>query len=357
MRNTNKKGFTIVELAIVVAVIAILAAVLIPTFSGVIHNARTANDTVVAKNMNVALAEYSAINGNPENFDEVLEAIESAGYVLANLNAKASGNLYGWDKANNQIVYISADGETLYKNVDFVAADLRFVVANSDVQVPTGFGTPVDMTKPEGPKALKQALANGGVVNVVDDIFVTDESNGAKNLITSNTTINFGDNVINLDLPNATAATSNYNALRIENGTVVLDGNNGGLVTADNGELYALTVNASASGDSAHVTIKGGKYIGGTTAVNVVYGTVIIAGGFFENQTGNAKYVINAKDTNWKDGTCDIQIKGGTFVNFDPSANCESANPNGRTNYLADGYKVVSETQANGDVWYTVVAE
>ena len=35
----NKKGFTIVELVIVIAVIAILAGVLIPTFSGVIQKA------------------------------------------------------------------------------------------------------------------------------------------------------------------------------------------------------------------------------------------------------------------------------------------------------------------------------
>lgn len=38
MKN-NKKGFTIVELVIVIAVIAILAAVLIPTFSSVINKA------------------------------------------------------------------------------------------------------------------------------------------------------------------------------------------------------------------------------------------------------------------------------------------------------------------------------
>ena len=36
MKNSNKKGFTIVELVIVIAVIAILAAVLIPTFSGLV---------------------------------------------------------------------------------------------------------------------------------------------------------------------------------------------------------------------------------------------------------------------------------------------------------------------------------
>ena len=40
MKRMNKKGFTIVELVIVIAVIAILAAVLIPTFSGVITKAQ-----------------------------------------------------------------------------------------------------------------------------------------------------------------------------------------------------------------------------------------------------------------------------------------------------------------------------
>lgn len=40
MKNTKKRGFTIVELVIVIAVIAILASVLIPTFSGVVAKAK-----------------------------------------------------------------------------------------------------------------------------------------------------------------------------------------------------------------------------------------------------------------------------------------------------------------------------
>ena len=39
MKKMNNKGFTIVELVIVIAVIAILAAVMIPTFSGIIDKA------------------------------------------------------------------------------------------------------------------------------------------------------------------------------------------------------------------------------------------------------------------------------------------------------------------------------
>ncbi len=41
MKKNTRKGFTITELVIVIAVIAILAAVLIPTFSGVIKKAES----------------------------------------------------------------------------------------------------------------------------------------------------------------------------------------------------------------------------------------------------------------------------------------------------------------------------
>ena len=46
----NKKGFTIVELVIVIAVIAILAAVLIPTFSGVVKKANASKALQEVKN-------------------------------------------------------------------------------------------------------------------------------------------------------------------------------------------------------------------------------------------------------------------------------------------------------------------
>ena len=43
MKRNNKKGFTIVELVIVIAVIAILAGVLIPTFSGIVKKAQVSS--------------------------------------------------------------------------------------------------------------------------------------------------------------------------------------------------------------------------------------------------------------------------------------------------------------------------
>lgn len=65
----------------------------------------------------------------------------------------------------------------------------------------------------------------------------------------------------------------------------------------------------------------------------------------------NLSYINNQK----------ITLHGGTFVNWNPM---DSTFARPWTNpdvpaliVLAYGYKMVSETQANGDVWYTVVAE
>ena len=51
MKTQSKKGFTIVELVIVIAVIAILAAVLIPTFINLTKKANEANAQLEAKNL------------------------------------------------------------------------------------------------------------------------------------------------------------------------------------------------------------------------------------------------------------------------------------------------------------------
>ncbi len=50
MKKLNKKGFTIVELVIVIAVIAILAAVLIPTYSSVVKKANDSKALQEARN-------------------------------------------------------------------------------------------------------------------------------------------------------------------------------------------------------------------------------------------------------------------------------------------------------------------
>ena len=108
MKKNNKKGFTIVELVIVIAVIAILAAVLIPTFSNVIKKAHISADTQLVRNMNTALAADQAYtNQKPEDMTKVITVLHEAGYVVGNLNPTTEGYYYIWDSEKNQIVFIN----------------------------------------------------------------------------------------------------------------------------------------------------------------------------------------------------------------------------------------------------------
>ena len=65
MKKLNKKGFTMVELVIVIAVIAILAGVLIPTFVTVVNKAKESKAMQEAKTAyELYLADHAAEGGN-----------------------------------------------------------------------------------------------------------------------------------------------------------------------------------------------------------------------------------------------------------------------------------------------------
>lgn len=56
LKQDKKKGFTLVELIIVIAIIAILAAMAIPKFSAVRIDAKVSNDVAAAKNIQTQIA-------------------------------------------------------------------------------------------------------------------------------------------------------------------------------------------------------------------------------------------------------------------------------------------------------------
>ena len=199
---------------------------------------------------------------------------------------------------------------------------------------------------------LKEALTNGGVVAVTEDIRTNniEDTAAARIVISQPTTLNLEKKIITPDnMGNNT--NSNFVALYVNADTTINAGKDGGIDTGVNGG-YGINVN-----DGATLTINGGYYYGGGTAVQVQKGTLIINGGTFacepySNPTYGYNFLINCVDKAYKNGTAKAIIQGGTFINFDPS-NCTAEGAG--TNFVADGYKVVSQTQTNGDVWYTVV--
>ena len=82
MKRNNKKGFTLVELVIVIAVIAILAGVMIATFSNVVSDAQASADLQEIKSqIDTAYLNFIAKNGNPSYVSVNKETNAVAFYV------------------------------------------------------------------------------------------------------------------------------------------------------------------------------------------------------------------------------------------------------------------------------------
>ena len=109
--NKNRKGFTIVELVIVIAIIAILAAVLIPTFASLIAKANVSADTQLVRNLNTALTTEKAGGENNKTMNDALKMAKNAGYDIDRIVSK-SGNNIGWDSKNDRFVLIDANNDT-----------------------------------------------------------------------------------------------------------------------------------------------------------------------------------------------------------------------------------------------------
>ena len=198
---------------------------------------------------------------------------------------------------------------------------------------------------------LKTALALGGDISVEKDVPTSGEDTlDARMKITKPTNLNLKGKIISPD--NMGNNNTNFVALMVAANTTIDAATNGGIDTGVNGG-YAINVL-----NGAKLTINSGYYYGGGTAVQVQKGELVINGGFFAveafGEPYGYKYLLNCVDAAYKDSTAKITVYGGTFVNFDPSNNAAEG---AGTNFVAEGYTVISETQANGDVWYTVVKE
>ena len=196
---------------------------------------------------------------------------------------------------------------------------------------------------------LKAAVEWNGKYNVTEDLD-PDASLIIKNaVVTLNAT---GKTIANIqDIYNA--ATYDWSMISVRGwmGNLTITG---GTFAAKENDCFVMDVR-----DGGYLTIEDGKFIGNEDAIYVDKGTAVIEGGFFDIQQKSSgstlkeqyKTLLNCQNANYNAGKAKIIVKGGTFVNFDPSNNPEGEG----TSFVADGYKVVSETQTNGDVWYTVV--
>jgi len=135
MRNfRQRKAFTIVEMVIVIAVIAVLAAVMIPTISGVIKKANHSADTQFAASLSMQLATWEADPANgvidsEEKLREAMEAFYDADFydTLAPKSGK-DGYHYWYDVESKKVILATCD--ELNEVATFALGDYTFSPAS-----------------------------------------------------------------------------------------------------------------------------------------------------------------------------------------------------------------------------------
>ena len=315
MRNTNKKGFTIVELVIVVAVIAILAAVLIPTFSGVIKKAQYTADQKAEKDMNTALA----IEMNPKNLDDAIDALIENGFNGKNLVPVSAGYSYVWSKADYKIYLVKTDAITAdhinlaegVKYIDVVADNVENlfeaislgsekITLNKDIEINKTLSIPAN---------ANVTLDLGG--HTITSTYTVQSDGNKSNYVEVNGSLTITNGTI------ISRGVMVYGTLTIndEKVTIINNDRNGGspIRVKSTGKVF-ISAGTYKSNEGDYKGTESDKYWESfpTDEPNVIDnngGEVVISGGRFEC-TGSFPYAIN----NYNNGK--LTISGGEFIGY-----------------------------------------
>ena len=117
MKKMNKKGFTLIEMLVVIAIIAILVSIVVPTVSAATEKAKEAKD---AANIRSAIAEVTAkaLAGDTAaevevdltqtgNFDKNTDMTDIGGYPLSSFASKSKVVVTWDDDAGDVVLTIS----------------------------------------------------------------------------------------------------------------------------------------------------------------------------------------------------------------------------------------------------------
>ena len=91
MRKKLQKGFTLIELMIVVAIIGILAAIAIPAYQNYTIRAQVTEGLNMSGGWKAAIAEYYANNGTWPALANLTGSVASTGKYVSNITVLAGG--------------------------------------------------------------------------------------------------------------------------------------------------------------------------------------------------------------------------------------------------------------------------
>jgi prepilin-type N-terminal cleavage/methylation domain-containing protein len=138
--KTMKKdrGFTIVELLIVIVVIAILAAIVIVAYNGVQNRAKTSAAASTAQTVQQKLEAYNAEVGNYPATWSLMTADSTKSYFVSGVTLKASGNPASTDSTTTFSLYSCTGGGDKVTYYDTTAAGIASVYVGPATAACTG---------------------------------------------------------------------------------------------------------------------------------------------------------------------------------------------------------------------------
>ena len=357
MINSKKKGFTIVELVIVIAVVAILAAVLIPTFSNLVKKANISADQQAVVQMNKLLTIDEVADPQPTTADGVVEVLIKNGYA-DDLTTYYSNYQLAWIKESNVIVLVengavvypekykgatefeelkpmikdhtslmgeissSTEGKTIFlsENINemirVASPDVNVSInmngntitnnSNNAVAVLDGIVELKNGTIKSGGSDYHAVATTGSSTVTLDNVNIIGQNDPSKLMLavktySSDTTINIKNSVMTLINCGGVAAESG-GTINLENVIISRSGDAG---------LEFIETAIAVSGNGT-VNVNGGKYSGVDNCLYVYSsgGTINVTDGEF---IGETVITFTLDKNTYPDAVSEMYISGGKF--------------------------------------------
>ncbi|SHJ70715.1 general secretion pathway protein G [Hathewaya proteolytica DSM 3090] len=105
----KKKGFTLIELIVVIAILGVLAAVLLPKFSGFTDDARGKSALTEAKNCQLAIEYFNGQHGKFPTTSDRDELVKCGLPAPVSFDTTKKPYIDGLDTTNGAFKYVSKD--------------------------------------------------------------------------------------------------------------------------------------------------------------------------------------------------------------------------------------------------------
>ncbi|MBQ4427486.1 MAG: prepilin-type N-terminal cleavage/methylation domain-containing protein [Oscillospiraceae bacterium] len=360
--RNSRKGFTIIELVIVIAIIGILSAVLIPNFSGVVFNANTTAAAANLSSMNKIAKTSAGATGTPTMLKAYAAAVQNFGYD----SVKAAVGTAVYSSTKNEFVPLA---DVKVEDEKYDTTNFYPVAASATQTAVESFEALPFVDKIEGkPNLVTTILANtisgdnGKYVNVYT----------VKGSIALYDDLNLGDaavvflNGASVELNGKTLGAKAVLFLDTTNGANdVKFSVNGGMVntylgyavTSVASEDFSATYAAPASNkieftqDAMITSLVGGAYVNVANASYYLEGGVLLPGNAKLTLDGESHLVVkdgaylltdNGDKTNQDFGAVQLVLKDGTKLDVSDNSVVSLIFADGEANHIISGHSVGS---------------